>query len=569
MKVESHIASASRLVQGCLRGDRAAMSQLYKQYAPALLAKCRSIVGNDDVAHDLLHDSFVVIYTSLGSLRDPMALEMWMMRIAERTSLQYLRHARQRLNAEQELTLDEQMHSTEVDAPVEPDYELISAMVDNLPEGYQRVFKLAVFDGLTHAEIGKLLGINPNSSSSQLWHAKQALRKSLKRYGLPVIALLTATMALLYTAKKSITPPSAPAPVVAHAPEHHNAATGDADKAGDMTEKTLNKPSFVCTGQSMSALPQHYTAPDVAHVMAPPQVEPALPDSGIVVAPARQSADTIVGVSVADNISHRELAKADMPRLVNKAKIPIWELALAYNGNVGSSSEMVTGRYEIVPQQTHAVDPDELVGQFSGVESNSNYSNYSGNFSDVIRNAVDRGYELTPENKYIEEQYHHELPLQLSLSAMKRVGERFSLGTGLTLTTLKSHFSITNSQVGENSHQKIVYIGVPLSIKYDWMKLSRFRFYSSAGAIVDFPVSARVVNETFAMQQLPVVTRQQIKVSPQFSLRVGVGAQWSITPRMSLFVEPAATYYFSNGTITHRSQHPFTLIVPTGLRLEW
>ena len=58
----------------------------------------------------------------------------------------------------------------------------VMRMIDRLPEGYAKVFRLSVFEGLSHKEIAALLGIEPHSSSSQLTRAKKMLQKSLVRY---------------------------------------------------------------------------------------------------------------------------------------------------------------------------------------------------------------------------------------------------------------------------------------------------------------------------------------------------------------------------------------------------
>lgn len=39
-------------------------------------------------------------------------------------------------------------------------------LIDNLPRGYGQVFRLSVFEGMTHKEIAAMLGIEPHSSSS-------------------------------------------------------------------------------------------------------------------------------------------------------------------------------------------------------------------------------------------------------------------------------------------------------------------------------------------------------------------------------------------------------------------
>ena len=61
-------------------------------------------------------------------------------------------------------------------------YDKIAEMVEKLPEGYSKVFKLAILEGLSHKEIGKLLNIAPHSSSSQLFRAKGLLKKMISDY---------------------------------------------------------------------------------------------------------------------------------------------------------------------------------------------------------------------------------------------------------------------------------------------------------------------------------------------------------------------------------------------------
>ena len=60
--------------------------------------------------------------------------------------------------------------------------ELLQSAIESLPEGNREIFKLSVLDGLSHKEIGELLGINPHSSSSQLVRAKKMLRTILMNY---------------------------------------------------------------------------------------------------------------------------------------------------------------------------------------------------------------------------------------------------------------------------------------------------------------------------------------------------------------------------------------------------
>jgi cbb3-type cytochrome oxidase subunit 3 len=63
-------------------------------------------------------------------------------------------------------------------------------MIDRLPEGYGQVFRLSVFEGMSHKEIADMLGIEPHSSSSQLARAKKMLRKMMQHYWVAMLLLL-------------------------------------------------------------------------------------------------------------------------------------------------------------------------------------------------------------------------------------------------------------------------------------------------------------------------------------------------------------------------------------------
>ena len=51
--------------------------------------------------------------------------------------------------------------------------------IDVLPQGYGMVFKLYVIDGYKHKEIAEMLGIEINTSKSQLSRAKKFLQNQL------------------------------------------------------------------------------------------------------------------------------------------------------------------------------------------------------------------------------------------------------------------------------------------------------------------------------------------------------------------------------------------------------
>lgn len=59
------------LVTLCQKGNGQALSLLYENYSEKMLKVCLRYIPDPTIAQDLLHDGFVIIFTSIHSLRNP------------------------------------------------------------------------------------------------------------------------------------------------------------------------------------------------------------------------------------------------------------------------------------------------------------------------------------------------------------------------------------------------------------------------------------------------------------------------------------------------------------------
>ncbi len=166
----------------CCEGDAVARKVLYERYSGHLYGICLRYCAGKDEAMDLLHDTFIKIYSNIGKFayRGSGSLKAWLTKITVNMALERIR-------------CQTKMPSTAIlqDFPQEdPDAEqmdnipakLLLQFIEELPPGYRAVFNLYVFEDLPHKEIAKLLGINEKSSSSQLLRAKAAIAKKVNNY---------------------------------------------------------------------------------------------------------------------------------------------------------------------------------------------------------------------------------------------------------------------------------------------------------------------------------------------------------------------------------------------------
>ena len=165
------------LVEECKKGDKEALNLFYLRFSPRMLGVIRRYIDNINDAEDILHDGFIVAFTRLNSLRDADKVEYWLATIMKNLSLRFL----QEQDVAQMLhELPEMEAAPQIEEII--DLNTLENLIKKLPAGYQKVFRLAVLENKSHKEIAKLLGIAPNSSSSQLFHAKLMLRKLITDY---------------------------------------------------------------------------------------------------------------------------------------------------------------------------------------------------------------------------------------------------------------------------------------------------------------------------------------------------------------------------------------------------
>ena len=181
-----HIGSSNdeqRLAEQIRRGDNAAMRVFCSLYVPHLKAVCARYIVNQEDVRDVLQEILISIITHISDFRyrGTGSLQAWSMRIAVNESLNFIRK-----NRHHELALLKQNTDDiveEEDPPIEDiPPEVIQQMVKQLPTGYRTVFNLYVFEDKSHQEIAQLLGISVNTSTSQLYKAKNLLAQMIQTF---------------------------------------------------------------------------------------------------------------------------------------------------------------------------------------------------------------------------------------------------------------------------------------------------------------------------------------------------------------------------------------------------
>lgn len=501
------------LVELCKKGNEQALSLLYKTYADKMLKICSYYVTDKQAAQDILHDGFIIIISSIHSLRSHNKLESWMGKIMRNLSLRYL----EQYNMASIVPLEDISYGEE---PIDydytdefPSYDTIFELVEKLPEGYCKIFKLAVLEGLSHKEISSLLHIAPHSSSSQLSRAKEMLRKLLSRYQMiGLLALLSALSLYIFRDEKD---KSVPKEKVKANWRKDVVRQIESQFYADTINLDIPSPILLQQGHG-----EHMAVCDIFKDDTPN----TCPDSII----ERKEK------SMNPNKKKEEKYRRDSDININ---------------------------YDIIPS-------------YLTNERNRNWMfsiSYSGatNLTD-FQKIIIPGSITSGGSKEILEESHHRTPVVFSLSAQKQIGARWGIETGIQYSLLRSEFT-SNDNTHLEREQMIHYIGIPLKGIFNIWKNGNFSIYTSAGLTLDVPVKASVKKSLLENGQIIMQEKNDLHPSLQWSTNIGLGLQYQITPTIGIYAEPNLHYYFnpSDGIKTIRTEKPLNVTLPIGIRLSW
>lgn len=167
------------LIEGCKAQKPAAQRLMYARFSGQLFATAIRHTNSREDAEDVLQDSFVKIFKHIKSYREDFSFEGWMRRIVVNTAITHYRK-NQKHSRHQDID-DVPATPRDMENKVDPEFtaDELEFAIAQLPLGYRTVFCMYVIEGFKHHEIAEQLGVDVNTSKSQLSRARKYLQRVL------------------------------------------------------------------------------------------------------------------------------------------------------------------------------------------------------------------------------------------------------------------------------------------------------------------------------------------------------------------------------------------------------
>jgi RNA polymerase sigma factor (sigma-70 family) len=163
-------------------GEQAAFTALVHRYERLVLSTCQRVLGDSHAAQDAFQATFLVLARKANMLDTERPLAGWLYQVAYHLALRLRAVAARQRRREREATNGKSSRAViERSADIE-ERELRQALIEELqrlPEKYRAPLVLCYFDGRTHSEAARAIGLPRGSMAKRIREGLQHLRARL------------------------------------------------------------------------------------------------------------------------------------------------------------------------------------------------------------------------------------------------------------------------------------------------------------------------------------------------------------------------------------------------------
>lgn len=167
------VTEETELVSRLKKGDEQAFAELYENHRLQVFRTAYLILGSKEQAEDIMQETFYQLWKSRGKIREGQVLP-WLLKVATNASFSLWRRKR-------EFPTEEipSLKSRELDPEEAASFREILEELNKLPKRQRAVLTLRLLLDYSEEETARILGIPLGTVRSNLFKAKENLRKKI------------------------------------------------------------------------------------------------------------------------------------------------------------------------------------------------------------------------------------------------------------------------------------------------------------------------------------------------------------------------------------------------------
>jgi RNA polymerase sigma-70 factor, ECF subfamily len=168
-------------------GDEEAFHHLFKRYSRPVLDFIYNMIGDRELAAELMQETFVRAYKNLSNLKETGKFSTWLFGIAKNAVREAIR---ERQEERRNVGLDEPSSLQIEDEKIKPDEKILNSELNDairrvlfdLNEDWRTVFILKFFNHQSYEEISEITGWSMGKVKTDLHRARLEMKRRLQSY---------------------------------------------------------------------------------------------------------------------------------------------------------------------------------------------------------------------------------------------------------------------------------------------------------------------------------------------------------------------------------------------------
>ena len=173
------------LIHSILAGDDTAFASLVRKYRKQVHALAWRKIGDFHIAEDITQETFLKVYQSLSTLKNPNQFSGWLYVITNNQCRAWLRKRRIETEPLKDTDIDviegaaysKYIAAEQAKVSIEIQREVVKKLLSKLKESDRTVMTLYYFGEMTCEEISRFLGVSSSAIKSRISRARQRLKK--------------------------------------------------------------------------------------------------------------------------------------------------------------------------------------------------------------------------------------------------------------------------------------------------------------------------------------------------------------------------------------------------------
>lgn len=176
----------SEIISRCQCGDKAAFRWVVEHYQRMLFSLALKMLANEEEAKDVVQETFIRVWKGIRNYDPEKSFATWLYTIGSRLCLDHLKTMKPIVSQPDDISVLKHYATEDDSQRILENSEwiaIIRMLAEGLSEKQRLVFTLCQLEGVSTQEAEQISGQNAQQLKSNLYVARQTIRKRLKELG--------------------------------------------------------------------------------------------------------------------------------------------------------------------------------------------------------------------------------------------------------------------------------------------------------------------------------------------------------------------------------------------------